>query len=91
MGSQFPDQGLNSCPLKWKGRVITTELPGKSLFFILKYIQTKMDFTRTKVFLEFSFLKICIEHCVARHPLNAGNGKRKEHKVPQVVCMCFQG
>ena len=28
--SQFPDQGLNSCPLQWKYRVLTTGLPGKS-------------------------------------------------------------
>ena len=30
-GSQFPDQGLNSYPLQWKLRVLSTRLPGKSL------------------------------------------------------------
>ena len=29
-GSQFPDQGLNLCPLQWKRRVLTTGPPGKS-------------------------------------------------------------
>ena len=27
----FPDQGLNSCPLCWKRRILTTGPPGKSL------------------------------------------------------------
>ena len=27
----FPDQGSNSCPLQWKGRVLTTGPPGKCL------------------------------------------------------------
>ena len=26
MGSQFPDQGSNPCPLQWKHRVLTTGL-----------------------------------------------------------------
>ena len=30
LGSFFPDQGLNPCPLHWKHRVITTGPPGKS-------------------------------------------------------------
>ena len=29
--SQFPNQGLNLCPLQWKCRTLTTGLPGKSL------------------------------------------------------------
>ena len=29
-GSEFPDQLLSSCPLKWKHRVLTTGSPGKS-------------------------------------------------------------
>ena len=28
--SQFPDQGLNLCPLQWKHGVLTTGPPGKS-------------------------------------------------------------
>ena len=31
VGSLFPDQGLNLCPLQWKRRVLTTGPPGKSL------------------------------------------------------------
>ena len=30
VGSQFPNQGLNPCPLHWKLRVLTSGLPGKS-------------------------------------------------------------
>ena len=30
VGSQFPDQGLNLCPLHWGGRFLTTGPPGKS-------------------------------------------------------------
>ena len=28
--SQFPDQGSNPCPLRWKPRVLTAGVPGKS-------------------------------------------------------------
>ena len=31
-GSLFQDQGLNLCPLQWKGVILTTGLPRKSLF-----------------------------------------------------------
>ena len=31
MGSLFPDQGSNPCPLHWENRVLTTGLPWKSL------------------------------------------------------------
>ena len=31
VGSWFPDQGLNPCPLQWKLRVLTTVPPGKFL------------------------------------------------------------
>ena len=31
VGSQFPDQGLNPCPLHWKCGVLTTGSPGNSL------------------------------------------------------------
>ena len=34
VGSQFPDQGSNSCPLKWKHGVLTTGPPGNSLYFL---------------------------------------------------------
>ena len=30
VGSSFPAQGLNSCPLQWKSSVLTTGLPGKT-------------------------------------------------------------
>ena len=32
VGSWFPQQGSNLCPLQWKRRVSTTGPPGKSLF-----------------------------------------------------------
>ena len=35
-GSQFPDQGLNPCPLKWKYGALTTGSPGKPLEKFLK-------------------------------------------------------
>ena len=35
VGSQFPNQGLNSCPLYWEHRVLTTRPPGKSLLLVL--------------------------------------------------------
>ena len=33
MGFQFPNQESDPCPLRWKHRVLTTGLPGKSLVF----------------------------------------------------------
>ena len=40
LGSLFPDQGLNLCPLQWERKVLTTGPPGKSniifFFFFLK-------------------------------------------------------
>ena len=36
VGSQFPDQGLNLCPLQWKCGVLTTGPPGKSLTGVFK-------------------------------------------------------
>ena len=42
LGSQFPDQGSNSCSLQWKLRVLTTGPPGNSqtcfFFFFLNYL-----------------------------------------------------
>ena len=38
VGSYFPKQGLNLCPLRWEPRVLTTGPPGKSLL-ILNFIQ----------------------------------------------------
>ena len=35
VGSQFPNQGSNPCPLKWKCRVLTSGLPGKPLSWFL--------------------------------------------------------
>ena len=37
MGSQFPDQGLNSCSLQWKHRVLTTR-PTRKVLKSLKHI-----------------------------------------------------
>ena len=37
VGSQFPDQGLNPCPLQLKCRVLPTGLPGKSLKVLFNY------------------------------------------------------
>ena len=34
VGSLFPYQGLNLCPLHWKGGVLTTGPPGKSLSWL---------------------------------------------------------
>ena len=43
VGSQFPDQGSNPCPLQWKHGVLTTGPPGNSLhisfFFSKKHIK----------------------------------------------------
>ena len=33
--AQFPDQGLNPCPVGWKCVVLTTELPQKSMSYFL--------------------------------------------------------
>ena len=30
VGSYFPDQGSNRCPVQWKHRLLTTGLPGNS-------------------------------------------------------------
>ena len=35
VGSQFPDQGSNPCPLQWKCGVLTTGLPGNSSLIFL--------------------------------------------------------
>ena len=42
VGSEFPNQGLNPCPLHWKRRILTTGLPrkptishSKSLYWLL--------------------------------------------------------
>ena len=36
VGSYFPDQGLNLYPLQWKHRILTTGLPGKSLYMVFE-------------------------------------------------------
>ena len=38
VGSQFPDQGWNQCPLKWKPGGLTTGPPGKSLDFSFVWV-----------------------------------------------------
>ena len=35
VGSSFPNQALNPCPLQWKLRILTIGLPGKSQIAIL--------------------------------------------------------
>ena len=43
VGSQFPDQGSNPCPLQWKHRTLTSRPPGKpSMFFFFKQNKMKL-------------------------------------------------
>ena len=54
MGSQFPDQGLNPCPLHWEHGVLTARPPEKSQWTALKatrfILQTgRNDLPRTPV------------------------------------------
>ena len=35
VGSSFPNQGLNPCPLHWEHGVITTGAPGESLVLLI--------------------------------------------------------
>ena len=41
VGSQFPNQGSNPCPLHWKHEPITTGLPGKPLNTIFLHVKAK--------------------------------------------------
>ena len=74
MGSWCPDQGLNQCPLQWKGRVLATGQPGNSpkctLIFVFFY------YTLTYVDLEFyPTIIFCLE---INHVLDSGSwGKKK--------------
>ena len=43
IGSQFPGQGSNPCPLQWKLRVLAIESPEKSLFLTILTILLKYD------------------------------------------------
>ena len=54
VGSQFPDQGSDLCPLQWKLRVLTTELPGKSL-----KEQIKTSFFSSPTLLHFA-IYLCV-------------------------------
>ena len=46
--SQFPNQGSNSCPVQWKCGVLTTGLPGNSLYFcIILTSNWKLKFKNT--------------------------------------------
>ena len=38
VGSWFPDQGLNPCPLPWRHGVPTTGPPGKALSLVFLFI-----------------------------------------------------
>ena len=40
-GIQFPDQGLNLGPLHWKHGLLATELPGKSLSYVINSIYSE--------------------------------------------------
>ena len=40
MWDLFPDQGLNPCPLYWKGRVLTAGQPGKSLLLFSHHVMS---------------------------------------------------
>ena len=40
VGSQFPNQGLNSSSLRWKHKVLTTGLPGNSLYLFMYFFNT---------------------------------------------------
>ena len=42
VGSYFPDQGKNLCPLQWKYGILTTGLPQKSLMRIFKSVCLEM-------------------------------------------------
>ena len=42
-GSKFPNQGWNPCPLHWECGVLTTGLPGESLFVVFWWDGQKGD------------------------------------------------
>ena len=44
VGSQFPDQGLNPCPLHWKPRVLTTGPPEKSPILVFEFLHVIYNF-----------------------------------------------
>ena len=77
VGSYFPDQGGNPCPLRWKGGILTTGLPKKSLvafFNIGKSIKESLSSTTSpwkgpwsRVFL-LQFFKIALKF--TRHKIN---------------------
>ena len=58
VGSYFPDQGLNPCPLQWRSRVLTTGLPGRTLGdqILCKFFQKKPD---TSTFEEAGTVWVC--------------------------------
>ena len=60
VGSQFPNQGLNSCPLHWKHGVLTTVPPGKYTTFLNSFIFGKCSV----VLYIFVFLNLCKWYCV---------------------------
>ena len=43
IGSYFPDQGSNPCPLQWKCNILTTGQPGKALSPISLIIVMPVD------------------------------------------------
>ena len=44
VGSYFPDQGSNPCPLQWKYGTLTSRPPGKpSMFFFFFFKQNKIN------------------------------------------------
>ena len=49
MGSQFPNQRLNPCPLQWKRGVLTSEVPGKSQYTLIELMSSHHILTTYKV------------------------------------------
>ena len=61
VGSLFPNQGLNPCPLQWKRQVLTVGLPGKSLGYFF--------FLMLATFVFIVFLFYCFIACIFEHSL----------------------
>ena len=59
LASQFPDQGLNPCPLQQKRQVLTPGLPGNSLLFLLNSIYWKSFHRRSEIPSSFFFTATC--------------------------------
>ena len=60
VGSQFPDQGSNPCPLQWKCRV-TTGPPGKSQQTYLDFVHRQFNIFLYVLSVHFD---LCIRICI---------------------------